>query len=549
MKHRSLLAGLSALAVTAGLTAGVAAPASALPDAPYEPDFAPAREGAAWLTGQLTDGLMVNPNFGGFTDYGLTVDTGLALADVGEPGTVDTISAALAPEVRSYYTYFVTAEKTHVSAGSLAKATAFVQDAGDDTSAYGGQDLVTQLEARVSTASGSAGRLGDVFFPEEQYEADYANTIGQAFAAKALDVEGSTRAASVTDYLLAQQCSDGFFRLALGATAADTCDTATPAATPSTDVTALAIINLQSQLDDPVVAAAVTDALTWLKGTQNPDGSFGSDAMITTANANSTGLAGWALGDAESSSTASYTDAARSAAVWLRTRQVANTASCRPYAGADEGAVAYDDAALESVTGTPITQEAQDQFRRATAQALPALTSAPDGVVPTPYVSDYVRARSVQRVDVAASPGDVVCLVGNGTTRLRRVPTTGTLSFSFTLPSGTGNRAYAVQDGDEVVYSRTYRALGSKTLKVRALASVRRGAQQRVVLTGLAAGEQVKVSFGGKVVARGKAGSKGRFQRAFTVPVKAGLGQRKLRVVGEFSTRVGTTTFKVTRAK
>lgn len=537
-KHRTLLAGVAALAVTGGLATVVTAPATAAPDP------APTGEGSTWLASQLTDGLIHNPNFGGFDDYGLTVDAGLALAEVGDTATVDTISAALAPVVTSYYTYYVTAEKTHVSAGSLAKAAAFAQVAGDDASAYGGQDLVAQLEDRVSTDVASAGRIGDVFFPEEQFEADYVNTIGQAFAAKALDVEGSTLTDSVTDYLLAQQCAAGFFRLDLGATAAATCDAATPAASPSTDVTALAVLNLLGQTDDTDVDARVDAAVAWLVGTQNPDGSFGSDAQIATANANSTGLAAWALGEV------GETAAAEKAAVWLRAHQVANTASCTPYAAADDGAVAYDDTAISAVVATPISDDTSDQFRRATAQALPGLRYAPDGVT-SEVASDsaFVKAGTTIGVPVSGSPGDVVCLSGPGNTKVKRFPVSGETTIGVTLPAGTAVRTYTVEDSSEALGTVTFRALGATKLAVQVGKVAPRRSKQNVVVTGLERREQVKLFFNGKQVATGSAGPQGAFKRVVTVPAGTPLGQRRIRAVGEFGTRAGATTVKVTPAR
>lgn len=539
MNHRTALAGISALAVTAGLTVAgglAAAPASAAVDP------APVTEGQAWLAGQLTDGLLFNAQFQ-FTDYGLSVDAGLALAEVGDTATVDTISAALAPQVRSYYTYDVAPGKTHVAAGSLAKAAAFAQVAGDDAAAYGGQDLIDQLEDRVDVTPAAAGRIRDVFFPEEPFEADFSNVIGQAFAARALDTAGSTSAEPVTDYLLAQQCTEGFFRSALGDTAAATCD-ADPAAGPSTDSTALAVLNLLGQADDTDVDAALDAAAAWLVSTQNADGSFGSDADITTANANSTGLAGWALGELGQDA------AAEEAAVWLRGHQVSNTASCTPYAAADEGAIAYDDAAIAGADAAPINDETSDQFRRATSQALPALRSAPQSTtaVESP-AGGYVRAGSTQRVSVSAAPGDLVCVIGGGAQRTARVPASGVATVAVRLPAGTGTRTFRVEDSTQVVSAEVFRALARKRLPVAARDVVARGSRVSVTVRGLAPREQVRVVLAGKRVAAGRATAAGRFQRSVTVTRSVGLGQRTIRVVGQFDTRVGTETVRVVRAR
>ena len=39
--------------------------------------------GASWLTGQLTDGLVFNDQYGGFNDYGLSADFAFALYAAG----------------------------------------------------------------------------------------------------------------------------------------------------------------------------------------------------------------------------------------------------------------------------------------------------------------------------------------------------------------------------------------------------------------------------------------------------------------------------------
>ena len=62
------LAAATALAATT-LTTVAAAPAHA---------EVPAQTAAGWLATELTNGLMHNPNFGGFDDYGLTIDAAFA---------------------------------------------------------------------------------------------------------------------------------------------------------------------------------------------------------------------------------------------------------------------------------------------------------------------------------------------------------------------------------------------------------------------------------------------------------------------------------------
>lgn len=524
----------------------------AAPSSAAEPDPTPVTNGVDWLSGQLTDGLMHNDQFD-FDDLGLTTDTGLAMAYLDETDTAGDISDALAPVIADYYSYDVYNEDftevvgTHVSAGSLAKAAAFVDAAGDDPTDFGGRDLVAELEDRVSTDPATAGRIGDVFFPDEAFEADFSNTLGQAFAANALRSEGSELAGSAIDFLLAQQCEEGFFRLTFAAPdAADqTCD-GDPASSASTDVTALALLNLTALgAFSTGVEDAKSAAIDWLVAAQGADGSFGSDGDITTPNTNSTGLAGWALGDA------GETDAATTAAVWLRQHQADDFGPCTTGLTGDTGAIAYDDAALATGRSEGLDVTVQDQFRRGTAQALPALLWAPSGA-PTyadVVVDGFVRAGSEQ--DVAAvdvAPGQTVCFARNASQDFVHADADGVAVGSVVLPDGSGRRVYRTGLTDGVIGTITYRALDAKRLDLNLKkAKVAKKKQQKVVVKGLATGESVRVIFRGKVKDEGTAGGKGRFVSKFKVGKLT--GKQKVKVRGEFGNRKAVEKFRVVKAR
>jgi hypothetical protein len=128
-------------------------------------------------------------------------------------------------------------------------------------------------------------------------------------------------------------------------------------------VTAYAILNLLDQRSTPAVSTAISKAVAWLKSTQKNDGSFVGGVSTDTPNANSTGLAGWALGEAGA------TTEARKAARWVYAHQL--------HRGPDAGAIAYDDTALKAVTAKGIDDASIGQWRTATAQALPALAYLP----------------------------------------------------------------------------------------------------------------------------------------------------------------------------
>jgi hypothetical protein len=82
---------------------------------------APEDQSARWLTGELTNGLIHNDQYG-FDDYGLTADTAFALSAIGGAGdTLRVIRKALAKRVDSWTTG-VDFGSPDVYAGSTAKA-------------------------------------------------------------------------------------------------------------------------------------------------------------------------------------------------------------------------------------------------------------------------------------------------------------------------------------------------------------------------------------------------------------------------------------------
>ncbi len=511
------------LAVTLGVSAQ-----------PSYADATPSSSSAAsWLAGQLTNGVVHNDQYD-FDDYGLSIDFALAFAELGgQPAALQSVSGALATHVHDYTE---PGFGTDVSAGGTAKVLRLAQVSGADPRSFGGVDLVARLES----LTGANGRIADDLTTPS--DPDFANVIGQAFAVQGLTAAGSPEAAAASGFLLAQQCAGGWFRL--GFSPADSpdqsCNGASPAATPDTDVTALAVLALQARRSDPAVNQATTRAVSWLRSVQLPDGSFGGGTSTDTPNANSTGLAAAALG-----SVCAVAPADRAAA-WVRALQVAAGQS-GPLAPS-VGAVAYDPAAKAAGQGSGITTATADQWRRATAQASLGLvwdgTAAPTVrvVAPTTFLKGggvatvtITGAAAGERVCVSDSAGGTATLTGTGSALTYDVHTARKDSKDITFSATTGPGSAT----DEV------HVLGKARLKPRLAKSVEQGERVSVRLKGLAVKEKVKVLVDGKKVDHGRASKKGVFKGRFLA--RLGLGIHKLKVVGAFANRVGTVTFRVVR--
>lgn len=502
------------------------------------PPATPAAEAATWLDGQLTGGLMHNPNFGGFDDYGLSVDTGFALTDIGGHSTaVSDIKDALADHVDDYVTPF---GGPHSYTGSLAKLAAFVGYPADTS--FGSQNLVTQLEARVASAAPIAGRLQDTGYTAgSQFDDDAANVLGQAYAAAALSAAHSSKADAVTDFLLKQQCSSGYFRLNFTSSKTATnqsCTNGTDPADP--DATAIAVLFLASQSSTTNVGTAITKAKSWLVDQQRCDGSFGGGPTTTGSNANSTGVIAWALGDSPAS---------RQAATWLRAHQATSADSGNSLAS-QTGAIAYDDAALAAGRTNGITTGVEDQWRRATSQAaigIKAYSASPTPAISLTGPASYLKARSnVALQATGADVGTVLCVTGPGAST-RGIAAANGLKSTVTLPAGTATRVYTLTDPFGHKDTQALKVLGAKKLTVaKSRAKVKRGRVVLATLKGLAPGETARIYYKGALVRQGVAGAKGNFLARFDVG--RAKGKKWLTGYGQFSDiRSGATRIKVVR--
>lgn len=629
MKLTASRTALSGLALTIAATAlGQPLLAPAASAATDVPATSAARAGTGWLATQLTSGIVHNDQFD-FDDYGLTVDIGISMDEVGgDQALVRQIRQAVGPHVDSYVSGVDYGAPDDLYSGSLAKALVFAQVSGADARSYGGYDLVSQVEDRVTSSGPSRGRLAD-----QLTGADYANSFGQAFAARGLSVAGSARAAEVTDFLLKQQCSAGFFRIFFNTdpSAADQgCVDGTDGI--DTDTTALVVSQLAaipSRSAD--VDAAIEKAVAWLVATQKADGSFVGSDFTPDSNTNSTGLAASAL------AAAGRCEQAGRAGEWVASLQVGPQPAGSPLAG-EEGALAYSADALAAAKTQGITIESRDQWRRATVQAVAGLTHVRGSVAGLTVSSTGTEPGSSISLDVTgATTGDRFCLTGPGIDGSRSVAVTaegtltgkvvlpatagaatytltgrdgatthtvavrsstqptqpaqpaqsaqpdaargsvagvrlvgpagfrragskaalevlgaapgarfvlrgpgladttivagsdGALTRTVTLPKATTTAAYVLHGSDGQVADDT-RVLGKRRLKVSALASD--GPRTRVLVRRLVAGEKVRLVVAGRVLAKGRATSKGRFLARVALP--EGRPKVRLRAVGQF---------------
>ena len=345
----------SAAVLTAGL---LMIPALAAPSSAAEP----ASLSGSWLARQLATGAVHNDQFG-MDDYGLTADTALALKAVGgHKKALKKTRKVLAAHVNSWTTG-VDFGSDDVYAGSVAKAAVLAKTLGANPRSFGGVNLVKRLNALVTPSGRAKGRIHD------RGSSDYANTIGQAYAARALSAAHSPRARSVVRFLVAQQCSKGYFRLTFAPSTAPSQKCVSGdhvGSAPDPDATALAVLSLHTiKHPSAKVRTSITKATRWLKRQQRRNGSFVGGPTTAQPNANSTGLAGTALG------TVGACKQARKAAHWVKRLQVRGKVT-GPLAH-QRGAIAYDRTALTTARSAGITTASQDQWRRATAQAAPAL--------------------------------------------------------------------------------------------------------------------------------------------------------------------------------
>ncbi len=352
---RMLACALSGLLAGTLLGGGlVAAPATATAaDTAADAASAPAGEAAdssRWLVSQLDNDRIRNVAFA-FDDWGLTIDTYLALVATGvrpvrAQRVIETVSDNALEYVQFDDVFF---------AGAVAKLLLARRVAGMRGTVHSiDLDLRDQLLSQVRPSGRVSDSGGD----------DFSSTLTQSLAVIALARSGKVPQ-QVVDYLLRQQCREGYFREQL---AFERC---TPAGGKAyVDSTAIAAQALLAALKDgAVVPARATDTVaTWLDDAQLRGGGFAA-VEGSPANANTTGLAAQAL------SALGHGAGVRAARGWVEDLQLTPDRAGGGPAAADVGAIALDRPTLRAALEDGITDTTRDTWRRSTPQAQFALRS------------------------------------------------------------------------------------------------------------------------------------------------------------------------------
>ena len=345
----------------------------------------PALLAAGYLVRQLAaGGDMLSVDSGGvsYPDWGVTADAVLALDAAGAGAAqAATTTELLAQHVVDYVGF---GDPNEVSAGAVAKLLNVAVAQGVDPTAFGGHDLV----ATLTSLEQPNGRFTDV-----SAYGDFSNLFGQSLAVIALRRAGAGPSAAAVDFLAAQQCADGGFRL-------DPDD----ACSSDPDATAMAVqaLVLVRGADDPAAVAG----LDYLAGIQHADGGVGGAGPQSGVNANSTALAGQAF---LAGGRTAQTDAS---IAFLSALQY----GCG-FARDLRGAIGYDETAYEDQQASGATPS--DQDRRSTTQAALTLARTPLGEVSAVGATSDAPAAScpstsTQTSGHASSAGGSTTTAGRG---------------------------------------------------------------------------------------------------------------------------------------
>ncbi len=330
-----------------------------------------------WLEGELHDNGGVLPSPFGGSDWGLTIDTILALNSGGraaEPAAT-TATAELAASINDYITGRTFGDPGGHYAGSIGKSMLAAMRQGADPTNFGGVDLEALSRAAIQPSGTHEGRFSDA----GSMFGDNSNGFGQALNILSLSQTAAGVPVPAVDFLLAQQCPAGGFRLFYDPPFVVPPATPAPAtrgciddADADTDATSYALSALLTLEGDPTRTAAIASAASWLLEQQDPiTGGFHGTGPTAAANSNTTGLAAQAL------TAAGFVDAAALARDYVGSLQLDAAQTVGTPAAGEEGAIALNPGTFDDGLVDGIGPLARDQWRRATAQAVLALIALP----------------------------------------------------------------------------------------------------------------------------------------------------------------------------
>ncbi|MEP7046347.1 MAG: prenyltransferase/squalene oxidase repeat-containing protein, partial [Ilumatobacteraceae bacterium] len=297
------------------------------------------------------------------TDWGLTIDAILALDAGGRSAgaAATTATAALAAHLGDYITGEAFGDVGSHYSGPIGKALLAAEAQGADIHAFGGVDLEAASRARLVTGGTVDGRFSDA-----STFGDNSNGFGQALNVLALSKTPAGAPSNAVEYLLAQQCPSGGFRLFYDATRGCASD-----AEADTDSTSFAIEALLALAPTPAQQAAVTGAVTFLRGQQDPvTGGFHGTGPTAAANTNTTGLAVRALTTLGAAGPAAF------GRDFIGSLQLEAAHTSGTPAAGDEGAIALNQGAYDDGLTSGV-EPSRPQWWRATTQAVLALISLP----------------------------------------------------------------------------------------------------------------------------------------------------------------------------
>ncbi len=312
-----------------------------------------AHRAADWEVTQLRDGRINNVQFE-FTDWGLTIDTYLALVAAGNrPAEASDVISTVSDNVREYVSL-----DGDFFAGPVAKTLLARRVAGLDASV---ESANLNLRRKLATLVAPTGRVKD------SGADDFSNTISQSFAVLAFARSGELPEATAT-YLLRQQCNRGYFRLGMSNR-----ECGRGAGEADVDATAYALQALVLARSEGVdlPAGAVQDTEQWLAGAQRDNGAFSGTGPTEGSNSNSTGLAAQAL------KLVGRDAAVRKAVGWVEDLQLTRADAVGTPARRDLGAIAYDPSDFEQALQNGIDETTRDTWRRSTPQAVLAFVPRP----------------------------------------------------------------------------------------------------------------------------------------------------------------------------